>query len=501
MATAIIKTAEDQITCSICLEIFQEPKALPCLHTFCKKCINKYIKEKMYQNWRENGYKCPVCRRFVPVSEQMNSNPELWAEHLENNHVASSMIDAYKTTKEHMGTCSDHPNNKAVYFCIDHSRYICSFCYPQHQGCSDLIKHDGARINDITDKLNTTRILELKRIKQDMDLLSEQWQSIENVIDKRRSALQFLNESEQNVRDEVVLMREKIDDLIRRITSSYQTSTQGTAKLQGQTIQLPCQGKPSWITGIATISSGKLLLVDHTNGAVFVFDNFLIFLCKTSINPAPYDAVAFTFADDHVMLSIPDKRELLKCHVLQDGFVEIGPKLKTNIACNAVTCDGRYVAVCSFSELQIFETDGKIWTIVLDESYESNKFTYITMSSSQRKVFITDQTYREPHIRCIDFDGVTLWKVSDRLISACSGICVKGTQLMVTSWDFGKMFTLSLNGDGLKTYNNNNISNNNTVMFPWKLHVSEQQKMICVSQHQNTLSEEDRRTIRLFKVS
>ena len=30
---------DDQLTCSICLEQYTNPKALPCLHSFCLKCI------------------------------------------------------------------------------------------------------------------------------------------------------------------------------------------------------------------------------------------------------------------------------------------------------------------------------------------------------------------------------------------------------------------------------------------------------------------------------
>ena len=30
---------EDYLTCVICYELFVEPKILPCLHTFCKGCL------------------------------------------------------------------------------------------------------------------------------------------------------------------------------------------------------------------------------------------------------------------------------------------------------------------------------------------------------------------------------------------------------------------------------------------------------------------------------
>ena len=30
---------DDQLTCSVCLDQYTNPKTLPCLHSFCLKCI------------------------------------------------------------------------------------------------------------------------------------------------------------------------------------------------------------------------------------------------------------------------------------------------------------------------------------------------------------------------------------------------------------------------------------------------------------------------------
>ena len=45
------------LECSICLETFEEPRTLPCLHSFCKKCLENFVDGK-----RDSELNCPVCR-------------------------------------------------------------------------------------------------------------------------------------------------------------------------------------------------------------------------------------------------------------------------------------------------------------------------------------------------------------------------------------------------------------------------------------------------------
>ena len=57
------KQIEEEITCSICGNLFTDPKTIPCLHTFCKRCIEKSIEsnKKMV-----SIVCCPLCRAPLP---------------------------------------------------------------------------------------------------------------------------------------------------------------------------------------------------------------------------------------------------------------------------------------------------------------------------------------------------------------------------------------------------------------------------------------------------
>jgi len=55
----------DMIQCSICLEDFNDPKSLPCLHTFCLECLRSHCRDKL----PGDELLCPVCRKGCLVPE------------------------------------------------------------------------------------------------------------------------------------------------------------------------------------------------------------------------------------------------------------------------------------------------------------------------------------------------------------------------------------------------------------------------------------------------
>jgi hypothetical protein len=50
------------VSCSICLESFKDARALPCLHSYCKKCLEGLVTP-------QGKITCPHCRKEVDVSQ------------------------------------------------------------------------------------------------------------------------------------------------------------------------------------------------------------------------------------------------------------------------------------------------------------------------------------------------------------------------------------------------------------------------------------------------
>ncbi|XP_052080020.1 tripartite motif-containing protein 45-like [Mytilus californianus] len=140
MATAEVSsctTDDDITTCTICLEQFNIPKYLPCLHTFCESCIAVYITSAFEKDNTRTCINCPVCRSNVSAPE-LGITPEQWAKRLPLNFLLVGLIEKHKVERPEKicMSCERFDVNKkseANSVCIDCSDTLCSTCVNYHR--------------------------------------------------------------------------------------------------------------------------------------------------------------------------------------------------------------------------------------------------------------------------------------------------------------------------------------------------------------------------------
>jgi len=59
------KELDDMTVCPICTEVFTDPRVLPCIHTFCLKCLLNYGKDTQ----SGDSMACPMCRKEFTVPD------------------------------------------------------------------------------------------------------------------------------------------------------------------------------------------------------------------------------------------------------------------------------------------------------------------------------------------------------------------------------------------------------------------------------------------------
>ena len=115
---------EEQLTCPVCLDLYTNPKTLPCLHSFCQECLEGLPQER---EARGDTYylSCPTCRQRTEVPrEGVGAFPV--AFHLNNlKEIMQSLKN--KASNPQQVTCNDHDKPLDM-FCVTCETVICHYC-------------------------------------------------------------------------------------------------------------------------------------------------------------------------------------------------------------------------------------------------------------------------------------------------------------------------------------------------------------------------------------
>ena len=87
----LLNNLHEEVSCSVCMTTFTDPKQLPCLHSFCFHCLNGILRT----SGRHDIITCPECRREskVPSSGNLRDLP--------TNFRINSLLDVLAITECH----------------------------------------------------------------------------------------------------------------------------------------------------------------------------------------------------------------------------------------------------------------------------------------------------------------------------------------------------------------------------------------------------------------
>uniref|UniRef100_A0AAQ4PW21 Tripartite motif-containing protein 2 n=1 Tax=Gasterosteus aculeatus aculeatus TaxID=481459 RepID=A0AAQ4PW21_GASAC len=238
------------LICSICLDRYENPKVLPCLHTFCERCLQNYIPPHSLT------LSCPVCR-------QTSILPEKGVAALQNNFFITNLMDVLQrapgsrsqeaaalsdvatVATVRLLSCPNHAGNVRLrrigrvslmeFYCPPCETAMCQECTSGEHGehptvpLKDVVEQHKASLQDHLDAVKK-RLPEissaLQTLSEILQQLTNQKSSIEDGIHATFDELQ----KTLNVRKSVLLMELEVNYGLKQKVLQAQLDT----LLQGQ---------------------------------------------------------------------------------------------------------------------------------------------------------------------------------------------------------------------------------------------------------------------------
>ena len=141
----LMNNLKEEVTCSVCMQLYTNPKQLPCLHIFCLQCLNNLARTSA----RGGKIKCPLCQREVAVPESgtLETLPNCF--HMKNllDILAIKECDTAKVT---CGNCE--MKHEEASYCFHCGKFWCNDCVNAHNILRENREHRVLALKDFKDK-------------------------------------------------------------------------------------------------------------------------------------------------------------------------------------------------------------------------------------------------------------------------------------------------------------------------------------------------------------
>lgn len=206
----------EDVTCTVCLEVFVCPKLLPCYHTFCLACLQALAA----RDPSGRHLTCPNCRKKVNV-------PKAGVAAFQTNFYIheEDLARARSTGSNCKTSCTKHSGTKLSFYCRSCEESICQHCRQaehRHHSVDDLshvVQSPKQKLNKNNSHIEMALLRanrETKRIKQQHQQFQDKKDAVGASI---RSRYATLLAQAAKLRDEAL---KSLDDACREKEDSLQ---------------------------------------------------------------------------------------------------------------------------------------------------------------------------------------------------------------------------------------------------------------------------------------
>ena len=141
---------EEQLTCPVCLDLYTNPKTLPCLHSFCEACMERFPQDKEGDTYYLS---CPTCRHRTELpGGGVRAFPV--AFHINNLKEIHSLMK--KVSNPQQITCDNCTTANATGYCKDCSKFLCTECDGIHKKWGPTSNHKLTSLDEVTASVSSS---------------------------------------------------------------------------------------------------------------------------------------------------------------------------------------------------------------------------------------------------------------------------------------------------------------------------------------------------------
>ena len=242
---SVVSIEDDELTCSICLEVFIDPRILPCAHSFCFSCL---------EGWTSDSHEeitCPLCKHGSPV-------PTGGLKQLKSNFFVADLVkrmtkkceDLKKTT----GLCFKHPKQVCHMYCRDCELAACSKCLSMN--------HKRHHLVDLTEEIQERKD-QLQNILQQAEALVD---VVEQKIEESKTHSENALTDTEHMKQ---LINVVIDGMIKKLKAKKHTLFRELDNVEKEKLKL--------VKGVSRdqedFRDGASMLISDINKQLFEMDN------------------------------------------------------------------------------------------------------------------------------------------------------------------------------------------------------------------------------------
>ncbi|XP_067299166.1 E3 ubiquitin/ISG15 ligase TRIM25-like [Pseudorasbora parva] len=145
MAEARTSLDQDELMCSVCLDLLKDPVTIPCGHSYCKICITG----SWDQEDQKRVYSCPQCRQTFRPRPALAKNTMI-AELVEKLKKTKLPADCYAGAGDVQCDVCTGRKHKSVKSCLVCLESYCQTHFDLHEDCHSRKPH---KVTDVTGRL------------------------------------------------------------------------------------------------------------------------------------------------------------------------------------------------------------------------------------------------------------------------------------------------------------------------------------------------------------